>query len=121
MRGIRPDIGSISETSLWKLSPHELSLFIRAAWCDIFISSLPYVLCKSALCSVLCRQPLCNAQALDFILPPILGTAEVTISNVRRLYLTAIAHAPLPTYDLVFSLLAFCIRSAGYSIEAPTI
>jgi hypothetical protein len=30
-----------------------------------------------------CRQPLCNAQAPDFILPPILGTAEVATCRMQ--------------------------------------
>src|SRR5271168_2207577 len=56
-----------------ELSPHELSLFTRAAWRDVLVSSLPCVPCvpcESATCSVPCRRSSCSAQASDFILPP---------------------------------------------------
>jgi hypothetical protein len=71
-----------------ELSLRELSLFTRAAWRDILVSSLP---CESAPYSVPCRRFSCSAQALGFLLPQV-RTAEVATSEVRRLCLPAIAH-----------------------------
>ena len=49
-----------------ELSPHELSLFTRAAWRDVLVSSLPCVSCESATCSVPCRRSSCKRQTSSF-------------------------------------------------------
>jgi hypothetical protein len=109
--------------SLPELSLHELSLFTRAAWRDVLISSLPYK-------SPSCRRAVSTTLTQCFSIPLYHLTSTkkprkylVATSKVRRLCLPAlrlpvVAYVSLPTSDPVFSPAASRIRSAECLIEA---